>query len=353
MEIKSINLSVKPTLKCNGRCIYCHALKPGPDLSLELLSELFSKLAEFAKSYRLGHIAITWHGGEPMLMGARFFRSVRELQERWLGDIPVRHTMQSNACLYQGDTRDALQDLLHARAIGTCLDPFHPTRLLANRQDYFQESLNGCIRLLSDGFQVGMIYVAHKKSLDVVRELYYFFKNLNTSSLLVHPVEEFPDPEFAMSATDWGEFLIRLWDVWQEDHYRYRVFPLQEWRDFLTAGTPLQSCHYGPLSLERVHLTVSPDGDLFPCHRFVEKSLFCVGNIRDMTFEEIIAHRYAHLLRDKKDHAPSECLECPFFRMCRSGCVATHDQSGKTRLCAGLQDFFAYVKTRISGDHPC
>jgi uncharacterized protein len=374
MEITSINLSVKPTLTCNGRCIYCHALRPGPDMSTELLSELFSKLSIFAKRHRLRHIAITWHGGEPMLMGAGFFRSVKELQERWLGEIPVRHTMQSNACLYQGDMRDVLQDLLHTRTIGTCLDPFHPTRRLAHEDihasvhlentasknpegrplpNYFQESLNGCIRLLNDGFHVGMIYVAHKQSLDVVRELYYFFKNLNTASLLVHPVEDFPDPEFSMSAADWGEFLKRLWDVWQEDNYRYRVFPLQEWRDFLTVGKPLQSCQYGPLSPERVHLTVSPEGDLFPCHRFVEKNICCLGNIRDMTFEEIVTHEYSRVLRDKKDHAPLECLECPFFRVCRSGCVATHDQSGKTRLCAGLKDFFAYVKAHRSGEQGC
>ncbi len=353
MEIKSINLSVKPTLKCNGRCIYCHALKPCPDMSPELLSELFGKLSSFTKSRRLTHISITWHGGEPMLLGARFFRTVKELEQRWLRDVPVRHTMQSNACLYEGETRDALRDLLNTRAIGTCLDPFHPTRLLANEENYFQRSLSGCMRLLNDGFQVGMIYVAHKQSLDVVRELYYFFKNLNTASLLVHPVEDFSDPEFSMSAADWGEFLKRLWDVWQEDNFQYRVYPLQEWREFLTAGKPVQSCHYGPLSRERVHLTVSPEGDLFPCHRFVEKDIFCLGNIRDMTCEEIIAHEYSYLLRDRKDHAPSECLECPFFRMCRSGCVATHDQSGKTRLCAGLRDFFTYVTARTEGDQGC
>jgi uncharacterized protein len=353
MEIKTINLSVKPTLKCNARCIYCHALKPGPDMSAGLIAELFGKLSAYVKHRGLRRIAITWHGGEPMLVGASFFRSVKELQGRWLGDVSVRHSMQSNACLHRGDTRDVLQDLLNARTIGTCLDPFHRTRLLANGDDYFRRSLEGCVKLINDGFAVGMVYVVHKQSLEVVRELYYFFKNLNTASLLVHPVEDFDDPEYHMSAADWGEFLKRLWDVWEEDGYRYQVFPLKEWRDFLTAGKPLQSCEYGPSSNERVHLTVSPGGDIFPCHRFLDKNLYCVGNIRDMTFEEIIAHEYSHLLRGKKDRAPAECLECPHFDMCRSGCVATYDGSDKTRLCAGLRDFFAYVKARRSGDYRC
>jgi uncharacterized protein len=349
MEIKSVCLSVKPTLQCNAKCVYCLATKPSQNMSEELISDLFAKLAVFAKDNRVNDISINWHGGEPMLMGPGFYRCVMQLQERYIGDLCVQHTMQSNACLYKGETREVLQDMLSSRTIGTCLDPFHRTRLLASGDDYFNESLKGCITLLNDGFNVGMVYVAHKQSLSAVRELYYFFRNLNTSSLLVHPVQGFFHSEYYMSPAEWGAFLRSLWEVWEEDNYHYNVFPLKEWRDFLTVGKPVQSCEYGCPPDGGLHLTVAPDGDLFPCHRFQEKNVFRIGNIRDMSFDDIIAHDYSRLLHDRTSNVPSDCLECAFLRMCRSGCVATHDESGKTGLCAGLRDFFQYLKEHTAG----
>jgi len=348
VTIQSINLLVKPTLACNARCLYCHSLKPTNNLSIPLLEHLLEKLAAFTNGHNIANVSMNWHGGEPMLMGSGFYETVMELEKRFFPHTQIRHTMQSNVCLYTGETRETLLKLMHARIIGACLDPFHPTRLTAQGTDSFPQSLKGTLALLRDGFFIGMIYVVHKKSLEVVEDLYYFFKNLGVPSILFHPLEEFGNPDYHLTPQDYGEFLKRLWDVWEEDDYEFNVSPLAEWRRFLRSGQPCSSCEYGAPSRESPHIVVSPEGDLYPCHRFQDKRIHCMGNIGDLTFEEILSHPWAHLLSDSKENLCSECAECEYVSLCRSGCVATHDRSGKTFWCEGLKKIFEYVKSKES-----
>ncbi len=347
MNVNSINLTIKPTLDCNAKCIYCHSLKPSVRISGDLLELVFQRLAAYSAMTDLEEITLHWHGGEPMIMGAAFFRDVLRLKEKYLAHVNVSYGMQSNVSLYKGEIRETLGQLLADKGIGACIDPFHPTRPLAAGKDSADESLKAYQRLRKDGFRVDMIYVVHKKSLDVVRNVYYFFKNLRVSSVLFHPLEEFPDPDYYLSPEDWGVFLRRLFEVWKEDDYQLRIEPLDEWYDYVVFGEPPRSCEYGqPPAKADVGLVLSPEGDLYPCHRFQDKGLYRIGNINEMTFHEIVDHPLTHLLHDRRVNVPGECLACEFVALCGSGCVATHDKTGKTLWCPGLKTFFHYLTTR-------
>jgi uncharacterized protein len=347
MKADSINLTIKPTLDCNVQCIYCHSLKPSVRISSELLELVFQRLADYCTTADLQEITLHWHGGEPMIMGAGFFQEVLRLKEKYLANENVSYGMQSNISLYKGPIRETLRRMLSDKGIGACMDPFHSTRPFVGGRDSANESLKAYQLLRKDGFQVEMIYVVHKKSVDVVRDVYYFFKNLRVSSVLFHPLEEFPDPEYYLSPEDWGFFLQRLFEVWKEDHYRLQIHPLDEWYDYIVFGEPPRSCEYGQApAKEDVGVVLSPQGDLYPCHRFQDKGLYGIGNIRDMNFDEIVMHPLTHLLHDRRTNVSHECLICEFLALCGSGCVATHDETGKTLWCRGLKTFFHYLTNR-------
>jgi len=344
--LRSMDLLIKPTLDCNARCIYCHSLKPVTRMSLELVGTVFRKWADFASREGIDELSINWHGGEPMIMGASFYRGVQKLEQKYFPDKKISHSMQSNVCLYKGELREAVIDLAPGKSIGACLDPYHPTRLLPSGSDYYGQSVEGCLRLMNDGFAVNMIYVVHKRSLEVVREVYYFFKNLGVRNILFHPLEEYQGTDYCLSPAEWGEFLKQLWKIWEEDDFMLTIFPLSDWRDRILFAAPIESCEHGLPRENQLHLVVSPEGDLYPCHRFQDKNIFRMGNIADVDFDEIARHQWAHLLTDRKKSPKEACWDCEFLSLCGSGCVATHDSSGKTLWCDGLKAFFGFLKER-------
>lgn len=345
-SLESIDLLIKPTLDCNARCIYCHSLKPSDRMSVDLVETIFRKWAIFAGKESIERLSINWHGGEPMIMGPSFYRAVMDLERKYFPDAKISHSMQSNVCLYKGEVRNVVLDLVSDRSIGACLDPYHPTRLLPAGTDYYGQSVEGCLSLMNDGFAVNMIYVVHKRSLEVVEAVYYFFKNLGVRNILFHPLEEFADPAYRLNPEAWGEFLKKLWRVWEDDDFSLTIFPLSDWRDRILYGDPIESCEHGLSRFHQLHVNISPSGDLYPCHRFLDKDIFRMGNIKTMSFDDISRHEWAHFLSDSKSQLPEACLTCEFGLLCNGGCVSTRQAGGETFWCKGLQFFFRYLKDR-------
>ena len=347
MELKQLNLVIKPTLLCNAKCIYCHSLKPSTIITKELLECVVSRYGDFTKKHGLKRGYIYWHGGEPMLPGEPFYSYFLKLKEKYLGHLELENGMQSNMCLYKNEkTRDIVSRVLLDRHINGCIDPFHATRFLNNGGSYLADALESMKLLRKDGFYVGMVYVIHKKSLEVVERTYYYFKNLAVGDVLFHPLEEFDNDEYKLTPEDLGQYFKDLWDVWEADGYSLPITPFEDWYVHVTRGRPITMCEYGLSPDTERSITVSPEGDLYPCPRYQDRDDHRIGNIADMTFDEAVAHPSSRIITDLKENQPAECQACEFQSLCNSGCVITHDQSGKTQWCEGLKIFFEYLKTR-------
>ena len=98
-------------------------------MDLDVVERLFRMLSDYVGPEPQCSVTILWHGGEPMLMGAEFFKDVLELDRKIFEKRPT-HLMQSNLTLASPDLLDVLSDLLNDGAIGTSLDPFEDYRRL-------------------------------------------------------------------------------------------------------------------------------------------------------------------------------------------------------------------------------
>ena len=66
------------------------------------------------------------------------------------------------------------------------------------------------------------------------------------------------------------------------------------------------------------YLAVSPQGDIFPCHQFVGKNEFLIGNVFTGIHNQNIREQFSHLCVLNKPH----CQECFAKYNCSGGCTA-------------------------------
>ena len=65
------HVMIIPTLGCPGRCKYCWSSEEGsPVMTIDTVKDIVAWLNEFHKE----RVTFTFHGGEPPLAGADFYR---------------------------------------------------------------------------------------------------------------------------------------------------------------------------------------------------------------------------------------------------------------------------------------
>ncbi|MDR3242311.1 MAG: thioether cross-link-forming SCIFF peptide maturase [Clostridiales Family XIII bacterium] len=111
---------------------------------------------------------------------------------------------------------------------------------------------------------------------------------------------------------------------------------------YAKAGKPFVFFHFnidleqGPCAVKRVsgcgagaeYVAVSPEGDIYPCHRFVGNAAFKIGNVRDGSFENKLFDIFsrAHI------YSKEACKRCWAKFYCGGGCHANAWLSGGSIL---------------------
>ena len=93
-SLASSHLMLLPTLNCPARCSYCFGPHQGsPTMSPATLEAT----ARWARTLGDGgELHITFHGGEPLLPGVRFYRQALPLLRDGLAPRRVQFAVQSN-----------------------------------------------------------------------------------------------------------------------------------------------------------------------------------------------------------------------------------------------------------------
>ena len=68
------------------------------------------------------------------------------------------------------------------------------------------------------------------------------------------------------------------------------------------------------------YVAITPDGDIFPCHQFVGKDEYCMGNVFDGSFNMDISRVFS----DQNIYTRPACRECWARFYCSGGCSASN-----------------------------
>jgi len=325
-------LIFKPTAACNANCRYCEAVSDRPNviMSLELLEQLFLRIHDYLADRPDERVALTWHGGEPLLLGPGYFEKAWEFQNRHcLGTASrIEHLIQSNATLFDERFVPAFGKL-GIRQVGTSYDPIPGVRGpgsgagARDSEAYNRRFLRGTACMERHGIQWGVIYTVHRESLQDPLRIYHFLMNLTGGRLHFNPVcvETGAPHDLAITAAEHTEFLGTVFQAWWPQRARYpAVQPFGRFvQDLQTGGCSGACCYTGRCS--HGWLGIGPDGSASHCGRTLDWSRQHYGNIAENSLAELLNHETREALRARPEQLrQTACKGCRFWNMCHGGC---------------------------------
>jgi len=289
-----LTLITKCTEYCNANCVYC-AVRDKEDkrdrMSIDVLRSLLERVAEYLRADPQRRVNITWHGGEPMLMGADFYRAVRLLHREILGwDAPrLRHSMQSNLTLLTPELAGVLREM-GLVSIGSSYDYTPGLRGLAPHRDhleYERRFFEGVELLHRNGISTGIIFVVTSRTVDAPVETLVYMCNLlgkrYRGHIRLNPLyregeaSKDMNADLAISPEQFGHFLGRAFKYWLPR------------RNLLPGVAPFGALaravegDVGQLSCEEAgrcgntHLAIGPRGEVWQCGRAMDNASLQFG----------------------------------------------------------------------------
>ena len=142
-----------PTLGCPSKCSYCWSSEVGsPRMSIDTIKEV----VEWLKEFRPGEaVTFTFHGGEPLLAGADFYRKALPLLADSTGDRKVAFAMQTNLWLMTPEIAKILAK--YDIPIGSSLDGPKKLNDLQRSKGYYDKTMRGYKVARENGLDVKFI----------------------------------------------------------------------------------------------------------------------------------------------------------------------------------------------------
>src|SRR5690606_6668098 len=99
------------------------------------------------------------------------------------------------------------------------------------------------------------------------------------------------------------------------------------------------------------YLAVGPEGEIYPCQRFVGLPKFQMGTVHDPHSLEALTDSLAwQTLKAREAHVSTECGGCAYLEFCRGGCpynaLAANSGTDRDPHCAAYQRIFGYITDR-------
>ena len=357
---KLSSILVKPAgPDCNLACDYCFyrdKAKSFPGVTVhrmseDILEETIRQLLEQGPK----EVSIGWQGGEPTLTGLDFFRKAVEFQKAYGRGKTVGNGLQTNGLLLDREWARFLSE--YRFLVGLSVDgprELHDHhRIKAGGQPTWAETIDRARLLLDEGVETNALAVVNAETVRYPAEIYGFLKDLGLVHMQFIPcVETDPnDPAcgapFSSPGAAYGDFLIRIFDLWRNDFREGQPTTFVRFFDslfYLYAGLEPPEC---TLAAEcGSYLVVEHDGGVYACDFFVE-DVWRLGDVRTGKLEHMLNSARQTAFGRRKAELPGECRTCEYRLLCRGGCpkdrVRDPRDRGMNHFCTGLRAFFAHA----------
>ena len=313
---RPFHVMIIPTLGCPSKCSYCWSSEVGsPRMTIETVEEI----VEWLRDFRDDPVTFTFHGGEPLLAGADYYRAALPMLKRELEHLSPNFALQTNLWLLTPELAEVLAE--HEIPIGSSLDGPQELNDLQRSEGYYERTIAGYELAKKYGLQVQFICTFTSYSVQFKEEIFNFFLE-NGFVLKLHPAlpslrSNEPD-RWALPPEKYGELLVYLLDKYLEYMDRIEVRNINDYARCVFTGRGTV-CTF--VDCMENTFAVGPDGSIYPCYRFVGMPEFVMGNVRDRPSQADLAASPAGVrMRQFKEYVDVNCKGCKHLRYCRGGC---------------------------------
>ncbi len=312
---------------CNLRCEYCFAAQGNfKGENLLMTYETGKKALDFlvANSGNRRNLEVDMFGGEPLMNWDLIVKLVdykKELEKKH--DKNIRYTLTTNGMLLSDDKLDFINE--HFVNVVLSLDG----RKCVN--DYMRPTAGGI-------GSYDIIVPKFKKLVEKRGDKSYYLrgtftnKNLDFDKDVLHIVDQgFSEVSVEPVVSEKGDRFELTEEMLPEIFEAYDRL-VDEMVDRYGTDRSFNFFHYnvdlrqGPCLIKRVsgcgagceYFSVTPTGDIYPCHQFVGNEDFKVGNVYDSTYDDILQDKFFEANVENKE----ECKSCWAKYYCSGGCHA-------------------------------
>lgn len=305
-----------PTLGCPGRCKYCWSSEEGsPVMSVGTVRDIVAWL----KDFRNDRVTFTFHGGEPLLAGAGFYRKALPMLAGELKELKPDFAMQTNLWRMTPEIASVLAE--YHVPLGSSIDGPQDITDLQRGEGYFEKCMTGYEIAKAAGLQVRFICTFTNKSVKHKEKIFNFFKERGFV-LKLHPAlpslrSENPK-EWALEPEEYGELLVYLLDKALDNLGKFEVMNINDLcRCVFTRRGSV--CTY--VDCMGSTFAIGPDGSIYPCYRFVGMPEWVMGHVRDRpTMEHLMQSGPGKRMTAFSEYVNTACGDCSHIRYCRGGC---------------------------------
>jgi uncharacterized protein len=305
-----------PTLGCPSHCSYCWSSEEGsPIMTIETVKDTIAWL----KNFRSDPVTVTFHGGEPLLAGAEFYREALPLISDGLSTNKPSFAMQTNLWRMTPETADILA--AYNVPLGSSIDGPKEINDLQRGTGYFDKTMNGYRIAREHGVEVRFICTFTRNSVASREEIFDFFHR-NGFVMKLHPalpsLRNKESEKCALSPDKYGELLVFLLDKSLEHIDDMDIMNINDLvRCVFTRRGNV--CTFADCMGNT--FAIGPDGNIYPCYRFVGMDEFVMGNVSARpTAEELAESEAGKLMEEYKEFVDRSCGSCTHIRYCRGGC---------------------------------
>ena len=353
---KFIHLLYVPTMNCNMQCKYCYLKENTVDLKQDnkYLKTLKYAVNKFKKA-NIIPFNISLHGGEITTLSKKDFRDIIEYISNYYKDnkrllefnnfrIGEPH-IKTN--LYHLDKHiDTIKDFNVSISGSLDLpfslhDEFRVTKGNQKTLDKILENIKLLENIPNKKKVSATIFKEHYERIDeIIEDIKYLEKNtcldMNDFNFMIGFVSENDKLLHAMTEDEQVKFYNRMKKEFIDTTLDYGVRTTWFAEFNPTYCTNCDNCGEKFFLLER-------DGDIYSCVRGQKNPDFYYGNIYKDTVETIMNNaRTKIFLNHNKIGFNSECLDCKYLYLCKTGCpfVKNNYKTNKSYTCKLQQEIY-------------
>ena len=369
---------------CNIDCSYCFYLDkinlyPNKTKFIMDDSTLENYVKQYIESQPYGtkEVIFGWQGGEPTLMGIKFFEKAVKYQKKFdRSGMIIKNAIQTNGININSKWGEFLfnNEFRVGISIDGPEDLHNSYRLSKKGEGTFIKVMDSIEIFHKYKVEFNTLTAVHSKNSHRPKIIYKFLKDIGSTFMQFIPIVEYINfknndtnlegfiyptefnsitnnyavNERSVKPLRWGIFLNKIFNEWVNNDVG-DIFI----RDFemllgLVMGLKSTTCVNSETCGNAPAL--EHNGDLYSCDHFVQKN-HLLGNIMKESISELMNNsQQTNFGNNKRDSLPEFCLDCNYLNYCWGGCpkdriyTTDKEEKGLNYLCEGYKEFYSHTE---------